>query len=96
MVAPTIGYSADGAPVYGQPSYMQPRNTGTNVFAILALIFGFLGGLLAIVFGHIALNQIYRTGEQGRGLAIAGLVLGYMFLAFWVIFLIGLVPYSVA
>ncbi|WP_280764032.1 DUF4190 domain-containing protein [Prescottella agglutinans] len=96
MVAPIIGYSADGTPVYGQPGYLQPQNAGTNVCAILALIFGFLGGLLAIVFGHIALSQIQRTGEQGRGLAIAGLVLGYMFLAFWVIFLIGLISYSVA
>lgn len=94
MVAPIIGYSAEGTPVYGQPGYMQPQNAGTNVFAILALIFGILGGLLAIVFGHIALSQIHRTGEQGRGLAIAGLVLGYIFLAFWVIFLVGFLSYA--
>lgn len=48
--------------------------------AILALIFGVLGGYLAIVFGHIALSQIKRTGEGGGGLAIAGLILGYLWL----------------
>ncbi|BCN51939.1 hypothetical protein RE9425_03290 [Prescottella equi] len=96
MVAPIVGYLADGTPVYGQPGYMRPQYPSTNVCAILALIFGFLGGLLAIVFGHIALSQIQRTGEQGRGLAIAGLVLGYIFLAFWVVLLIGLVSYSTA
>lgn len=39
-----------------------------------------LGSLLAIIFGHLALRQIDSTqGTQGgRGLAIAGLVLGYV------------------
>jgi len=34
---------------------------------------------VGIVLGHISLAQIKRTGEQGRGLAIAGLVIGYIF-----------------
>ncbi|KXO97829.1 peptidylprolyl isomerase [Tsukamurella pseudospumae] len=46
--------------------------------AIVALVLGVAGGVLAIPFGHIALSQIKRTGEQGRGMAIAGLVLGYL------------------
>lgn len=74
LVAPLVGYTADGQPVYGAPA----RSQSTNACAILALIFGILGGVLGIVFGHIALSQIIRTGESGRGLAIAGLVLGYL------------------
>lgn len=74
LVAPLVGYTADGQPVYGAPV----RSQSTNACAILALIFGILGGVLGIVFGHIALSQIIRTGENGRGLAIAGLVLGYL------------------
>lgn len=35
------------------------------------------GSLGAIVLGHMALGQIRATGEQGRSLAIAALVLGY-------------------
>jgi hypothetical protein len=31
----------------------------------------------AIVLGHIALRQIRRTGERGRGLARTALILGY-------------------
>jgi hypothetical protein len=58
-----------------------PAQQGTNTFAILALIFGVTGGLLAIVFGHIALSQIRRTARAGFGLAVAGLVLGYAWLA---------------
>jgi hypothetical protein len=34
--------------------------------------------LAAVICGHIALSQIKKTGEKGRGLAIGGLVLGYL------------------
>lgn len=63
------------------PSYGPPPAPPTNVLAILALVFGILGGLLAIPFGHIARSQIRRTGEGGSGLALAGLILGYLWLA---------------
>lgn len=37
-------------------------------------------GLVAVVFGHVGLSRIARSGGQltGRGMAIAGLVLGYL------------------
>lgn len=51
----------------------------TNVLAVLSLVFGILGGtLLPIIFGHIALSQIARTGERGHGMALAGTILGYL------------------
>jgi hypothetical protein len=40
-------------------------------------VFGPFATIPAIVFGHMARNQIRRTGEQGAGLALAGLVLGW-------------------
>jgi hypothetical protein len=63
----------------------EPR---TNTLALLSFIFCLLGGLLGIVFGHIALSQIKRTGEGGRGLAIAGLVIGYTWIGLFLAFLI--------
>lgn len=58
-----------------------PAAASTNVLAIAALVSSLvlpgLGSLAAIVLGHMALGQIRATGEQGRGLAIAALVLGY-------------------
>jgi len=36
---------------------------------------------VAVVTGHIARRQIRRTGEQGAGFALAGLILGYIGLA---------------
>jgi len=63
-----------------------------NGFAIASLvcglaqfIFGPLVTIPAIVFGHVARSQIKRTGEQGAGLALAGLILG------WVTVILGIV-----
>ncbi|MFF3564524.1 DUF1707 and DUF4190 domain-containing protein [Streptomyces sp. NPDC002574] len=57
---------------------------GVNSKAIAALICGisavFLGltALPAIVLGHLARREVRRTGEQGDGFALAGLILGYV------------------
>jgi hypothetical protein len=49
---------------------------GINGGAILALALGIVVGLLlSVVFGFVALSQIKKTRESGRGLAIAGLIL---------------------
>ena len=62
-----------------------PLYPTTNGLAVASLIAGFLwlgwfGSIAAVIFGHVALGQIKRSGgrETGGGLAIAGLVLGYM------------------
>ncbi|MGB3909230.1 MAG: DUF4190 domain-containing protein [Pseudolysinimonas sp.] len=78
-------------PAYGQtptPGYYAPP---TNTLAIIALILGFLVPIGGIICGHIALNQIKRTGEGGRGLALAGLIIGYVFTAIAVLYIIGLI-----
>ena len=66
---------------------VQPvQATKTNVMAIVALITGILFiPTLGVIFGHIALSQIKKTKEKGRGVAIAGLVLGYVVVAFIVL-----------
>ncbi|MGO4534413.1 DUF4190 domain-containing protein [Leifsonia sp. 2MCAF36] len=48
-----------------------------NVLAIVGFVGSFWAGLIGIVCGHIALAQIRRTGEKGRGLALAGTIIGY-------------------
>jgi hypothetical protein len=56
----------------------------TNGLALASLtcglapfIFGPSAAIPAIIFGHVARHQIKRTGEQGAGLALAGLILGW-------------------
>ena len=68
-------------PAYPYP-YASPR---TNSMSIASLVSGilawllcpFLGGVLAVIFGHVARGQIKQSGEAGGGMAIAGLILGY-------------------
>jgi hypothetical protein len=48
----------------------------TNTLAIVALILGIVVPIGGIICGPIALRQIKRTGENGRGLALAGLIIG--------------------
>ena len=45
--------------------------------ALAQFAFGPLAAIPAIVFGHMARHQIKRTREQGAGLALAGLILGW-------------------
>ena len=49
---------------------------GTNVWAIVGFVCAFFLPLLGIIFSLIALSQIKKTGEKGRGLALAGLIIG--------------------
>jgi peptidyl-prolyl cis-trans isomerase B (cyclophilin B) len=51
----------------------------TNVLAIIALILGIVVPIGGIICGPIALSQIKKTGENGRGLALAGLIIGIVF-----------------
>jgi peptidyl-prolyl cis-trans isomerase B (cyclophilin B) len=46
--------------------------------AIAALVLAFVFFPLGIVLGHVARGQIKRSGEGGRGLATAALILGYL------------------
>ena len=60
---------------YGPP----PGGGGTNVMAILSLVFAFVFAPAGIVLGHLAKRQIRRTGEEGDQLATWGLILSYVF-----------------
>jgi hypothetical protein len=67
----------------------------TSSLAIASLVSGilgwslipFIGTIVAIVTGHMARAEIRRSNGQldGDGLAIAGLVLGWVAVALWAI-----------
>jgi hypothetical protein len=84
-------YGQPSGPPYGQ--VMQPMAVvvappasgaalASMILGIVGLVFGcFLCGIpsvLAIIFGHIGLNQTKNDVKSGRGQAIAGLVMGYV------------------
>ncbi len=86
---PTSGAPGPGGPAWPTGSAAPPTaRARTNGFAIAALVLGIvwllgLGSVLAVIFGHLALTQIARSDgwEKGRGMALAGLILGYCGLA---------------
>lgn len=75
-----------------QPQVTPGPGTTTNVMAILSLIFAFIMAPVGIILGAIALHQIGQTHEEGKGLAVAGLVISIVFTAitilaiiFWIV-----------
>jgi hypothetical protein len=76
-----------------QPTvYVQQR---TNGMAVASLVLGivwimWIGSVLALVFGYIAKGQIEASNgtESGTGLAVAGIVLGWVGVGFLVLYII--------
>jgi hypothetical protein len=90
------------APVGPPPVYVRAPTNGLAVTSMVLGILGVVGliwiisPILALVFGYVAKGQIDRAGgaQEGRGMAIAGIVLGWvglvlgiaMLLWMWVFF----------
>ena len=56
-----------------------PPGTGkrTNVLAIVGLILAIFFPIVGAIVGHVALSQIKKTGEEGRGIALAAVIVGW-------------------
>jgi peptidyl-prolyl cis-trans isomerase B (cyclophilin B) len=80
-------------PPYDPYGYSRPRPT--NGMAIASLICAFLFAPLGIIFGHISLSQIKRTGEDGHGLAVAGLVISYLITIAGIFVLLGMMLFAI-
>jgi hypothetical protein len=93
-------YGAYPQPGYGQPypgygqAYPPPR--GTNTMAILALVFGILVAPLGLVFGFVARSQIKKTGEDGDGLALAGIIIGGIFTLLFIAYIVFIIIFFAA
>ena len=90
---PPPGY---GPPPYGGPYYQAPQTNGLAVASMILGILGLagvpvIGAILALVFGYSSRDSIDASGgrEGGRGMASAGIVLGWVGI-FWGIIYIAL------
>ena len=96
---PPPGYGQQ--PGYGPPGYnpqwQQPPYVAqaTNGMAIASMVLGILwlywiGSILALVFGYVAKSQIDKShgAQTGRGMAVAGIVLGWVGVGFLVLFIL--------
>ncbi len=76
---PPSGY-LPAPPSWGPPP--GATSSGLDGFAVAALVTGLIpcAGILGIVFGAVALGRIRKSAKKGRGMAIAGIVLGALWL----------------
>jgi hypothetical protein len=69
-------------PPYQMPVMAQPPTNGMAIASLACgigqVVGGPFAGIAAIILGHMARRRIRETGEQGDGMAVAGLVLGYI------------------
>lgn len=87
-----------GQPMYGQqPMYggygYPPPQPKSQTNAILALVLSLIGfatcgvtAIVGVIFGHIAMGRIKRGEEDGRGMALAGVIIGYVVIAGWILY----------
>jgi Domain of unknown function (DUF1707)/Domain of unknown function (DUF4190) len=93
-----------GGPLIGSPPYpvawYQPRSP-LNSTAVASLTCGIavfptmgLTGIPAIVLGHRARREMRTAGQRGDGLALAGMILGWIGVALTAVFIVGLLAVS--
>ena len=68
-------------------------NEPLAVWSLVLSIVGFccfpLVGVVGIIFGHISLSHFKTRPElQGKGLATAGLIVGYLGILFWILYFV--------
>jgi hypothetical protein len=93
-----------GQQSYGQQWGQQPAYGGyaagppASGLAIAALVCGILGvftggitSIPAVICGHLAWGETKSGRASGHGMAIAGLVLGYLLIIGWVIFWVSII-----
>lgn len=68
----------DGRLTVSSTQPLQPTQPVTNTVAILGLIFGFLFWPAGLILSIIGLNNVKKKGAEGKGLAIAGLIVSVL------------------
>ena len=71
--------------------------TNLNTLAIVSIasaVTGF-GAAAAVITGHVSLAQIKKSGQAGRGFAIAGIAAGYTVIGLWILSSLGFVALSI-
>lgn len=81
------------------PHIIVAASPPTSAFAVTALVFGILGVaggfcffgipcIVAVICGHAGLIDTKNGAKGGHGMAVAGLILGYLFIAPAIILLV--------
>jgi hypothetical protein len=64
----------------------------TNTMALVGFVMSFFNGLVGLILSIIGMSQIKKTGEPGKGYALAGIIMSaismFLSLIFYVIYFI--------
>ena len=85
------------------PAYAPEASRHYNPWAIVSVSFAAstvlgswcLGGLVAVITGHVARHQIKTSGEAGGNLALVGLIVGYLSIALFLLFITAYIAFIV-
>jgi hypothetical protein len=87
--------SYPGAYAYGYDPYAPARPAGTNGKAIASLVTSLAGllfcglpSIVGLILGIIAMRETKRTGQEGHGMALAGVIVGALAAAGWLLYAI--------
>lgn len=95
------------SPQYGNAPYAgggYQTSAPTNTLAIVSLVLAILGltflpliaSVCAVVCGHMSRDQIKRSGEGGSGFATAGLIVGYVTIALFLLVIVAIIVFAIA
>jgi hypothetical protein len=86
------GYGGYGAPY---DPYAPARPVGTNGKAIAALVTSLSGlffcgvpSIVGVILGIIAMRETKRTGQEGHGMALAGVIVGALSVVGWLVYVV--------
>jgi hypothetical protein len=87
QVAPA---STSAPPLSAPAGRTEPLAIWSLVLSALSLVCcGFILGIPGVICGHLALAKIQKEPQlQGKGLATAGLIIGYVAIAFWLVYVV--------
>jgi uncharacterized protein DUF4190 len=89
---PVPSYGAPPSP-YAPPPFPVGPSMGTNGLAVASLVLSLvfvcgIGSLLAVIFGYAARRQIRERGGEGAGMALAGIIIGWIGVALMAFYIV--------
>ncbi|MBK0868277.1 DUF4190 domain-containing protein [Saccharopolyspora sp. HNM0986] len=82
---------------FQQNPHQQPSNNGLSIASMVVSLVGLVCSLgivlgpLGVILGHVALGQHKRNPMlRGRGMALAGVIIGWVVIVLWVLLALGL------